>query len=48
MVEISWETVTFIDGMYTYSDLNGFLHQYVKKKGRKTTDAIKMMYTTLT
>ena len=26
----SWETVKFIDGMYTYSDLNDYLHQYMK------------------
>jgi len=31
----------FIDGMYTYSDLNDYLHQYMKKKGHKTTDAKK-------
>ena len=37
----SWETVTFIDGMYTYSDLNYYLHQYMKKKGHKTIDAKK-------
>ena len=37
----SWETVTFVDGMYTYSDLNDYLHQYMKKKGHKTTDAKK-------
>ena len=23
----SWETVKFVDGMYTYSDLNDYLHQ---------------------
>ena len=37
----SWETVTFIDGMYTYSDLNDYLYQYMKKKGHKTTNAKK-------
>ena len=38
----SWETVKFIGGMYTYSDLNDYLHQYMKKKlGHKTTDAKK-------
>ena len=37
----SWETVKFVDGMYTYSDLNDYLHQYMKKKGHKTTDAKK-------
>ena len=36
----SWQTVTFIDGMYTYSDLNDYLHQYMKKKGHLTTDDI--------
>ena len=35
----SWETVTFIDRMYTYSDQNYYLHQYMKKKGHRTTDA---------
>ena len=29
----SWETVNFIDGMYTYSDLHDYVHQYMKKKG---------------
>ena len=37
----SWETVTFVDGMYTYSDLNDYLQHYMKKKGHKTTDAKK-------
>ena len=36
-----WETVKFIDGMYTYSDLNDYLHHYMKKKGHKRTDAKK-------
>ena len=34
----SWETVTFVDGMYSYSDLNDYIHQYMDKKGHKTTD----------
>ena len=37
----SWETVKFVDGMYTYSDLNDYLRQYMKKKGHFTTDAKK-------
>ena len=37
----SWQTVKFVDGMYTYSDLNDYLHQYMKKKGHFTTDAKK-------
>ena len=32
----SWETVEFVDEMYTYSDLNDYLHQYMKKKGHLT------------
>ena len=35
----SWETVKFVDGMYTYSDLNDYLHQYMKKKRHLTTDS---------
>ena len=36
--------------MYSYSDLNDYLHQYVKKKGHKTFDAKKddVYYITLT
>ena len=34
----SCETVTFVDGMYTYSDLNDYIHQYMNKKGKKTAD----------
>ena len=30
---VSWETITFVDGMYTYSDRNDYLQQYLKKKG---------------
>ena len=35
---ISWETVTFVDGMYTCSDLNDYIHQYMNMKGHKTID----------
>ena len=28
----TWPTVEFVDGMYTYSDLNDYLHQWMKKK----------------
>ena len=37
----SWETVKFVDGRYTYSNLNDYLHQYMKKKSHFTTDAKK-------
>ena len=39
-----WETVTFIDGMYTYSDLNDYLHQYMKKMAIKLLMRKKLMY----
>ena len=35
---ISWETVTFVDGKYTYSDLNDYIRQYMNTKGHKTAD----------
>ena len=34
----SWETVTFVDGMYSYSDLNDYLHQYMDRKNHKTVE----------
>ena len=34
----SWETVKIVDGMYTYSDLNDYLHQQMKKNGHLTTN----------
>ena len=34
----SQQTVKFVDGMYTYLDLNDYLHQYMKKKGHLTID----------
>ena len=34
----SWETVKFVNGMNTDTDLNDYLHQYMKKKGHLTTD----------
>ena len=37
----SREIVKFMDGMYTYSYLNDYLHQNMKRKGHKTTDANK-------
>ena len=29
----NWETVTLIDGMYSYDDINYYLHEYMKDKG---------------
>ena len=31
----SWETITFVDGMYSYSDINDYIHQYMDKKSIK-------------
>ena len=31
----SWETVTFVDGMYNYLDLNDYLHQYMNRRCKK-------------
>lgn len=34
---VNLETVTFVDGMYSYSDINDYLHQYICiKKNHKT------------
>ena len=35
----SWETITFEDGMYSYEDINDYVHQYMTDKGHKTGDA---------
>ena len=32
----SWETITFVDGMYSYSDLNAYIHQYMDQQNHKT------------
>ena len=34
----TWETVTFVDGMYSYTDLNEYIHQYMDSKNHKTGD----------
>ena len=32
----SWETITFADGMYSYEDINDYVHQYMVKEGHAT------------
>ena len=32
----TWETVTFVDGMYSYTDLNDYIHRYMDRKNHKT------------
>ena len=35
----TWQTITFSDGMYSYSDINDYIHQYMEQKNHQTTDA---------
>lgn len=35
----SWETITFVDGIYSYSDINDYIHQYMEQKNHHTTDS---------
>ena len=35
----TWQTITFSDGMYSYSDINDYIHQYMEQKNHYTTDA---------
>ena len=34
----NWNTVTFKDGMYSYTDINDYLHQYMERQNHHTTD----------
>ena len=34
----NWNTVTFKDGMYSYTDINDYLHQYMEKQNHHKTD----------
>ena len=34
----TWNTVTYVNGMYSYSDLNDYLHQYMDSKKHKNGD----------
>ena len=33
----SWETITFTDGMYSYSDINDYIHSYMEQKNHHGT-----------
>ena len=37
--ESTWNTITFSDGMYSYSDINDYIHQYMEQKSHHTTDS---------
>ena len=34
----NWNTVTFNDGMYSYTDINDYLHQCMERQNHHTTD----------
>ena len=34
----NWNTVTFKDGMCSYTDINDYLHQYMERQNHHTTD----------
>ena len=34
----TWQTITFTDGMYSYSDINDYIHQYMDQKSHHSTD----------
>ena len=35
----TWQTITFTDGMYSYSDINDYIHQYMDQKSHHSTDS---------
>ncbi|CAH3017609.1 unnamed protein product [Porites evermanni] len=35
----TWQTITFTDGMYSYSDINDYIHQYMDQKCHHSTDS---------
>ena len=35
----TWHTITFTDGMYSYSDINDYIHQFMVQKNHHGTDS---------
>ena len=35
----TWQTITFVDEMYSYSDINDYIHQYMEQKSHHSTDS---------
>ena len=35
----TWHTITFTDGMYSYSNINDYIHQYMAQKSHHSTDS---------
>ena len=45
----TWQTITFTDGMYSYSDINDYIHQYVTQKNHHSIqDGNKKFHISLT
>ena len=38
----TWNTITFIDGMYSYQDINNYIHQYMKQMGHFKTGGSRL------
>ena len=36
---VNWNTITLKDGMYSYSDINDYIHQYMEQKNHHSTDS---------
>ena len=36
---VNWYTITYKDGMYSYTDIDDYLHQYMQQKNHHTTDS---------
>ena len=36
---VNWYTITFKDGIYSYTDINDYLQQYIEQKNHHTTDS---------
>ena len=34
----NWETITFVNGMYSYDDINDYIHQYMVDQGHTEKD----------
>ena len=34
----NWETITFVDGMYSYEDINDYIHQYMIREKHTTKE----------
>ena len=37
-IQSTWTTITFTDGIYSYSDINDYIHQYMDQTGHYLSD----------